>query len=271
MTGEADPAGPVVPGPGGARQAGRNVEMRPRDDLSGVVDLVIGSGSRRNALTGDDWTDLAGACAELGTDETLRAVIVRGAGGTFSAGSDMREWVSAEPADVDDSFARMESAFTAIERLPVPVVAQVDGAAAGAGCQLALACDLRVLGESARIGMPIARLGILASPAFAARISLLTGPAVARELLYTGRLLSAEQAVRVGLANRSVPEDGLAETTTALVRSIVRHPPAALRAAKHAVSVGTDAALETARAAGAGPSVDFPDFRRAVSAFLHRE
>jgi enoyl-CoA hydratase/carnithine racemase len=255
-----------VTGPGD-----HSVEVAPHADLPGVVDLVIGSGSRRNALSGDDWTDLAAECVRLGTDESLRAVIVRGAGGTFSAGSDMREWVRAEPADVDDSFARMEAAFTAIERLPVPVVAQVDGAAAGAGCQLALACDLRVLGETARIGMPIARLGILASPAFAARISLLTGPAVARELLYTGRLVTAEQAVRLGLANRAVPEDILNETTTALVRSIVRHPPAALRAAKHAVSVGTDAALDTARAAGAGPAVDFPDFRRAITAFLDRD
>jgi enoyl-CoA hydratase/carnithine racemase len=248
-----------------------NIVVGYREDLPGVADLVIGSGSHRNALSGDDWTDLAAECVRLGTDESLRAVIVRGTGGTFSAGSDMREWVRAEPADVDDSFARMEAAFTAIERLPVPVVAQVDGAAAGAGCQLALACDLRVLGETARIGMPIARLGILASPAFAARVSLLTGPAIARELLYTGRLVTAEQAVRLGLANRAVPEDILTETTTALVRSIVRHPPAALRAAKHAVSVGTDAALDTARAAGTGPAVAFPDFRRAITAFLDRD
>lgn len=247
------------------------VTVQRREDLNGVVELVIGSGSRRNALTGDDWSDLADVCDGLSKDEELRGVIVRGNGGTFSAGSDMREWVSADPADVDDSFARMEAAFTAIERLPVPVVAQVDGTAAGAGCQLALACDLRVLGESARVGMPIARLGILASPAFAARISLLTGPAVARELLYTGRLLTAEQAVRVGLANRAVPEDVLNETTTALVRSIVRHPPVALRAAKHAVAFGTDAALDAAREAGAGPAVAFPDFRKAITAFLDRK
>lgn len=249
----------------------RDIAVRRHGDLDGVVELIIGSGNRRNALTAGDWSDLAAVCGELGAGDSLRAVVVRGNGGTFSAGSDMREWVSAGPADVDDSFARMEAAFTAIERLPVPVVAQVDGAAAGAGCQLALACDLRVLGESARIGMPIARLGILASPAFATRISLLTGPAVARELLYTGRLLTAEQAVRVGLANRAVPEDVLAETTTALVRSIVRHPPAALRAAKHAVAVGTDAALDAARAAGVGPAVAFPDFRRAITAFLDRD
>lgn len=125
----------------------------------------------------------------------------------------MTDWVDADSAYVEKSFARMEEAFSAIEDCPVPVVAEIRGVAAGAGCQLALACDLRLMADSARIGMPIARLGILASPAFAARMVALTGPSVARELLYTGRLVDARTAVELGLADHQVPEAQLTDRT----------------------------------------------------------
>ena len=163
----------------------RKVGLLYRD--LGVADVSVGDGQRGNALSSEDWRELEQTFRHLAEDDQLRAVVVRGQGGTFSAGSDMREWVQADRTDVAQSFAAMEAAFTAIEDLPVPVIAEVEGVAAGAGCQLALACDLRVLADTARIGMPIARLGILVSPSFAARLSVLAGPGVARELLYTGR------------------------------------------------------------------------------------
>lgn len=130
----------------------------------------------------------------------------------------MTDWVDADSAYVEKSFAHMEEAFSAIEDCPVPVVAEIRGVAAGAGCQLALACDLRLMADSARIGMPIARLGILASPAFAARMVALTGPSVARELLYTGRLVDARTAVELGLADHQVPEAQLTDRTGRLHR-----------------------------------------------------
>ncbi len=139
----------------------------------------------------------------------------------------MTDWVDADSGYVEESFAHMEAAFSAIEDCPVPVIAEIRGVAAGAGCQLALACDLRLMADSARIGMPIARLGILASPAFAARMVALAGPAVARELLYTGRLVDARTAVGLGLADDSVPEEHLAARTSGLAASIAEQPPAA--------------------------------------------
>jgi enoyl-CoA hydratase/carnithine racemase len=236
----------------------------------GVADVSVGDGQRGNALSSDDWRELEQTFRHLAEDDQLRAVVVRGQGGTFSAGSDMREWVQADRTDVAQSFAAMEAAFTAIEDLPVPVIAEVEGVAAGAGCQLALACDLRVLAETARIGMPIARLGILVSPSFAARLSVLAGPGVARELLYTGRLVSAEEAVRLGLATRSVPVEHLASATHRLVLSVVRHPGSAIRAAKHAVDVSLAPVRAAAKAQAEGPPVAYDDFQRGIMTFLNR-
>jgi enoyl-CoA hydratase/carnithine racemase len=237
----------------------------------GIAEVAVGDGRRGNALSSADWRELERTFRRLACDDELRAVVVRGQGGIFSAGSDMREWAEADLTDVTESFAAMEAAFTAIEDLPVPVIAQVEGVAAGAGCQLALACDLQVLAETARIGMPIARLGILVSPAFATRLSVLAGPGVARELLYTGRLVSAEEAVRLGLATRCVPEQELATATRRLVLAVVRHPGSAIRAAKHAVDVALAPVRSAAKAQAGGPPVAYADFQRGITTFLTRD
>jgi len=104
-----------------------------------VARVVIGSGVRRNALRSSGWVAIERAMRRLAADDGLRAVIVEGAAGWFCAGSDIRDWVRATPEQVELSFSRMEAACTAIEELPVPVIAKVRGPAAGAGCQLALA------------------------------------------------------------------------------------------------------------------------------------
>lgn len=246
------------------------MKVRLRKDVE-VAEVAVGDGRRGNALSSADWRELERVFRGLAREDDLRTVVVRGQGGMFSSGSDMREWVEADLGDVAESFAAMEAAFTAIEDLPVPVIAQVEGVAAGAGCQLALACDLQVMAESARIGMPIARLGILVSPAFAARLVVTAGPGVARELLYTGRLVPAAEAVSLGLATRCVPDDQLASATRRLVLSITRHPGAAVRAAKHAVGAVLSPTWAAAKAQTGGPPVAFDDFQRGITTFLTRE
>ena len=234
-----------------------------------VAELRIGRGAKRNALPGAGWTEIADRVAELGRDDEVRVVVIRGRERTFCAGSDMTEWVDADLDVVEDSFARMEAAFRAVEECPVPVLAEVHGIAAGAGCQLALACDLRFMGDSARIGMPIARLGIMCSPAFAARMAALAGPSLTRRLLYTGALLDARTAVSCGLVDEHRPEAQLSETVGAVAASIARQPRAAVLAAKRAVS----AALAPAREATGRndqPAVSAPDFRSGIADFLGR-
>ncbi|HEX3650359.1 MAG TPA: enoyl-CoA hydratase/isomerase family protein [Pseudonocardiaceae bacterium] len=232
-----------------------------------VARITVGNGLRRNALTAAAWAELERLVDELGARERVRAIMVRGHGDTFCAGSDISEWLDADPDFVEESFARMEAAFRAIERCPVPVVAEIEGAAAGAGCQLALACDTRYMAESARIGMPIARLGILATPAFAARLTALAGPAVARALLYTGDLLNGRDAHAARLVNRAVPDGELHAEVEAVLDRICAQPPAAVRAAKQAVGAAYRPMREATEHNDL-PSVSFDDFAAAVKAFL---
>jgi enoyl-CoA hydratase/carnithine racemase len=232
-----------------------------------VATVTVGDGHKRNALTSAGWVDLERLVRSFGAADGVRAVLIVGREGTFCSGSDIGEWVDASSSFIEESFARMESAFRAIEECPVPVVAAVEGVAAGAGCQLALACDLRFMASSASIGMPIARLGILATPSFAARLVALAGPAVARELLYTGALLSSSDAVAVGLANRVFPDAELRDRVGGVLAAVVGQPAAAVRAAKSSVA----AVLGPVRAAADhvdGPAVS-SEFSAAVRAFLH--
>lgn len=254
---------PVHDGAAAGRSSVRMVSDGP------VAEVTIGTGTRYNVLGGEDWTALEAAFAALAADERVRVVLLSGQGTSFSAGFDLREWEGAGREEVDRAFARMETACTAIERLPVPVVAKMRGVAAGAGCQLALACDLRVADRATQLGMPVARLGILTSPSFAARLSLLAGPGVARDLLYTGRLIDAAEAARYGLVTRCVAESQLDEVTAALVESIAAQPPAAIRAAKRAVGTGLGPAIDAAQRAAGGPAVAYGDFQHSVSTFLH--
>lgn len=237
---------------------------------NGVARIVLDTGNPANAMTSHGWARLAIVVGELARDESLRVAVISGPERSpFSAGSDVREWVDADPGLVEASFARMEEAFTAIERLPVPVIASVRGVAAGAGCQLACACDLRIVAERSRIGMPIARWGILVSAPFAARLTMLTGPGVARDLLYTGRLVTGPEAVRLGLASRCVPERDLVAATEEAVAAIAAQPAAAVRAAKRAVDAALAPIRSAALAQAAGPSAEYTDLQHGLSQFLH--
>ncbi len=229
-----------------------------------VAEITVGNATKRNALTGAGWARLKQGIDALADDGVTRVIVLRGRSGTFCAGSDMTEWVGAGTDAVEDSFARMEAAFRSVEDCSVPVVADVRGVAAGAGCQLALACDMRFMADTARIGMPVVRLGINASPAFAARMVTLAGPSRARQLLYTGELLGASAAVDWGLADQALPEAELGEYTARVSAAIAEQPPAAVRAAKQAV---TTALAPTRRATTwqEGSAVDPDAFPAAIA------
>jgi enoyl-CoA hydratase/carnithine racemase len=234
-----------------------------------VATLRVGTGRRANALGSRDWNALATVADRLAEDPSVSVVVVTGRGDhTFSAGSDMREWLGADPHHIDEAFATMERALTAIERLPVPVIAQVRGAAVGAGCQLACACDLRIICDDARMGMPVARWGILVPPAFAGRLALLTGPARARDLLYTGRLVAGAEAVEMGLASVSVSSADLESTTVDVIESIAAHPPQAIRAAKRSVDSVLAPVRDHVAGLPQGPNADYTSMQAGLSAFL---
>jgi len=251
------------------------VTVTGRDRSDGVLTVLIGSGARRNALRRADWRALRATLAGLAAEDGLRLLVVRGRDGAFCAGSDMTDWVGGDGsavalADVDASFAEMEAALRALESVPAPTVAVLEGDAAGAGCQLALAADLRIAAASARIGMPVARLGIIVSPSFAGRMTMAVGPARAKELLYTGRLVGAPEAAALGLVTRTVPDSELDGALAELAATVAAAPPPAVRGAKAAVAAGQQAWLAAARLATVGRSADGPAFAAAITGFLRR-
>jgi enoyl-CoA hydratase/carnithine racemase len=219
--------------------------------VNGVVArITVGDQRRRNALRRDDWSALEEAVRELADDHDVRVVTVRGTGGTFSAGSDIREWVGADADQVDGTFEVMQAALDAMETIAVPTVAVVEGVAAGAGCQLALSCDICVMARSALLGMPVLRLGILPSPAFALRLTALAGTARAREMLYTGRLVTADEAERYGLATMVANDSDIDDRAAELVAAIGDQPRTGLVAAKAATGIELDWLRNRHRAPG---------------------
>ncbi len=235
-----------------------------------VATITVGSGERFNAMGAAGWRSLGDAARSLAGRE-LRAVVIRGRGGTFCSGSDLREWEHAGAADVREIFATIEWALQQVEDLPVPTVALVEGVATGAGCQLALACDLQLMAWSARIGMPIARLGILVPPSFANRMSLRIGPSRTKDLLYRGTLLEAPEAHAIGLVSSCVADGGTEQELEGLLALWQEHSAGSLRAAKAAVDTGLAPVSQPARALPVGPAADPDEFAWRVQAFLHRK
>ncbi|GGG72586.1 enoyl-CoA hydratase [Sinomonas atrocyanea] len=240
------------------------------DDDGSLAVVTFGTGRRLNALRTEHWEALARAAASLAGRSGLRAVVLRGRGGVFCAGSDLREWERAPMAEVDRSFWQLEQALRAIEDLPMPTVAVIEGVAAGGGCQLALACDLQITAASAQVGMPISRLGILPSASFAARMALRIGPSRTKDLLYGGRMLSGEEAHRIGLVSTLVADTEVDAELGRVLAQWAELAPASLRAVKAAVDRGLQPLTGPARRGPPGPAVDAEDFPPRIAAFFDR-
>ena len=158
---------------------------------------------------------LVEACDRAEADHDVRVLIIRGSGGAFAAGTDIsqfREFANGEAGVAYER--RLDAVIDRIERLSIATIAEVDGAAAGGGCAIAMACDLRICSERARFGVPVSRtLGNCLSMANTARMVDLLGPAMTRDLLLTGRMIDAHDAMAAGLANAIVPADQLEQET----------------------------------------------------------
>jgi enoyl-CoA hydratase/carnithine racemase len=239
-----------------------------------VAFLTFNRPDARNAMTWPMYDALAAACDQVDADERVRVLVLRGAGEAFVAGTDISQFTSF--ATGDDGIAyerRMEQIIDRLERVAVPTIAQVHGVAAGGGCLIAFACDLRVCSPGARFGVPIARtLGNCLSAANCARLVDLIGPARTKELLFTGRLLDAAEAASLGLVTRVAEPQALDAAVRALAGTIASNAPLTIRAAKEAVRrIAAVRRLEerladdlTALCYGSR------DFREGVSAFLEK-
>ncbi|GGH91774.1 enoyl-CoA hydratase/isomerase family protein [Arthrobacter liuii] len=241
------------------------------EEAGSVATLSFGTGERLNALGHADWQELGRAVNRLAALPSLRAVVVRGRGNVFCSGSDLREWEDVtDTAEISRTFEVIEAALQALEDVPVPTVAVVEGVAAGAGCQLALACDLQLLTPSSRIGMPVARLGLLVPATFATRMALRIGPSRSKDLLFGGRMLSAGQAWEMGLVTTLAADDDADAALDAILDTWKGVSASSLRASKAAVDDGLRLLTEAGRRAPRGPAADPVEFQSRVQRFLHR-
>ena len=185
---------------------------------AGVATLTIDRPDVRNAMTYDMWVALAEVCDHLAGDDRVRVLVVAGAGGHFCAGADIGA-LADDPADLKRVNRRAEQALS---QFPKPTIAFVTGACVGGGCEIAIACDLRIADTTARFGITPARLGAL-YPEFAVeRLVALVGSSSAKHLLFTSELLDAHTALRIGLVNE-VHEPGLAPSRLAALTDTIAH------------------------------------------------
>ena len=183
--------------------------------------------------------------AALGVSERadIRAVVLYGGERVFAAGADVKEFHQQGHADMVARADRLSSAVDAVARIPKPVVAAVTGYALGGGCELALAADWRISADDATWGQPEITLGIIPGAGGTQRLPRLIGPAKAKELIYTGRPVTADEALQLGLVDRVVPADEVYAAALAWARQFADGPALALRAAKAAVDGGLDGGL----------------------------
>src|SRR5436305_4074406 len=172
---------------------------------------------------------LLSTCRDIAADEKVRSVVMAGAGAkAFCAGSDINEFPTVRHDVVGSKLARENEAFAALEQLPVPVIAGLNGDALGGGAEIALACDIRIMDETARIGFPEVKLGIFPGSGGIFRLPRLVGSATAYELLYTGDLIDAREAHRIGLVNRLAPAGHALSAAVALAETLASRPALAL-------------------------------------------
>jgi enoyl-CoA hydratase len=218
-----------------------NLLVAKRDGLAFVT---VHRPDKLNALNDRTVAELDAAFADLGGDESVRGVLLTGTGEkAFVAGADIGELATESPVGGRERSLRGQSVLDRIEKLGKPVVAAVNGFALGGGCELALACHLRIASENARLGTPEVKLGIMCGYGGSQRLSRLVGKGRALELLLTGEMVDAAEALRIGLVNRVVPKERLLEEAEGVLRKIVANGPLSVRFTLEAVNAGLEMPL----------------------------
>jgi enoyl-CoA hydratase/carnithine racemase len=200
---------------------------------------------KMNAISLQVQVELRAAAAEATERDDVRAVVVWGGERVFAAGNDVKEMATMSYTDMVDKVEAVQGAITAIARIPKPVVAAVNGYALGGGCELAMAADVRFAAEDAVLGQPEVLLGIIPGAGGTQRLPRLVGPAKAKDLLFTGRFVKADEALAIGLVDRVVPAAEVYAEAVAWARQFATAAPYALRAIKESVDRGLEADLET--------------------------
>lgn len=223
--------------------------LRLERPSEGVVLLTLDNPDMRNAMSDEMTESWVAAVDEIAGDPSVRAVVVTGEGSAFCSGGNT-SWISSEPdATVDHLRARMMPfyrSWLSIRKLEVPTMAAVNGHAIGAGLCLAMACDIRYAASGAKLGVPFTKLGMHAGMAATYLLPNIVGPAHARDLLLTGRVVEADEALRLGLVSRVLEPGAFLDEVLATAAGVAATAPIASRLTKVALRDGGHADLETA-------------------------
>ena len=198
-----------------------------------------------NALDVATQDRLREVAEEATVRDDVRAVVIYGGEKVFAAGADIKEMQAMDHAAMVVRSKALQDSFTAVARIPKPVVAAVTGYALGGGCELALCADIRIAGERAKLGQPEILLGLIPGAGGTQRLSRLIGPAKSKDLIFTGRQVKAPEALQIGLVDRVVPDEEVYAQATAWAAQLAAGPAMALRAAKESVDVGLETDIDT--------------------------
>jgi enoyl-CoA hydratase len=227
-----------------------------------------------NALNTQTLTELAAAMSSLENDGGVRAIVVTGAGEkSFVAGADINELAVLSPVEGKEHARRGQQIFDAIEQLGKPVIAAVNGFALGGGCELAMACTLRIASDTARFGQPEVNLGLIPGYAGSQRLPRLVGKGVALEMLLSGDMITAQRAYEIGLVNRVVPAAELMTEAKKLAHALAAKAPIAVRYILDAVHRGLDTPFaqgEYLETSLFGTIASSEDMREGTKAFLEK-
>jgi enoyl-CoA hydratase len=227
-----------------------------------------------NALNSQTISELRDAVVMLTQDDAVRAVVLTGTGEkAFVAGADIAELRALGPIDASDYAARGQEVFDRIEQMGKPVIAAVNGYALGGGCELAMACTLRVAADTATFGQPEVDLGLMPGYGGTQRLPRLVGRGVALDMLLTGRRITADEALSVGLVNRVVPPAELMGESRRMAAVLASKPRASVRSILEAVRAGSDVTFDDAQSREAalfGLCASTDDMREGTTAFLEK-
>jgi enoyl-CoA hydratase/carnithine racemase len=216
-----------------------------RVEIEGAIATIRLDRPPMNALNAQMQGEIAAAAVKVSADPAVRAVVIYGGEKVFAAGVDIKEMAEASYPRMAADTRRLQASFTAIAKIPKPVVAAVTGYALGGGMELALCADFRVAGESAKLGQPEILLGIIPGAGGTQRLPRLVGPARAKDIIFTGRFVAAQEAHAVGLVDKVVPEDQVLSAAREMVARYATGPAVALSAAKQAIDDGLEVDLDT--------------------------
>ena len=238
-----------------------------------VSTLTINRPDKLNALSQEVLSDLRAAIETVSAKGDVRAAVITGTGKAFVAGADIAAMKSMSEAEGRAFGALGHGVFASIERLPFPVIAAVNGFALGGGCELALACDFIYTSNKARFGQPEVNLGIIPGFGGTQRLPRRVGSAIARELIYTGTMIDAAEALRIGLVNAVFEPDALLAAASETAAEISSKGPIAVASAKRLILNGMDASLPEANEleqAAFGECFGTEDQSEGMGAFLEK-